>query len=52
MPKECDCTEESLGLPTLYPYNYNYCPRCGKELQYITREEYLEKLKDIGEQIR
>jgi len=43
MPKQCNCTEESFGLPTIYPVGYEYCPNCGKRLEQVTDQELFEE---------
>jgi len=44
--KECDCSMEEKGLPTVYPVNYKYCPICGKELREVTTEELRERIRE------
>ena len=49
MPKECNCSVEETGLPTLYPANHDYCFRCGKRLEYVTEEEISKRWKKLME---
>jgi len=51
MPKECDCSVEERGLPTLYPYNHNYCFVCGKKLKYISEAEFMERMRNIRDEL-
>jgi len=47
--KQCRCTEQILGLPTIYPKHWNYCPLCGKPLEEITVEALKAEMRKYWE---
>lgn len=34
--KQCECSIPKLGLSTVYPKHYSFCPACGKKLRDVS----------------